>query len=80
MLVTIYSPAGRHAEVIRDATKRMLKDMGVKGNVKVETDEFSFTRAGVMFTPAVSINGTLISNGWVPEPSDMAEALSGGRY
>lgn len=80
MIVTIYSPPGQHAEHIRRTAQRTLEDLGVKAQVQVESDEFGFASAGVMFTPAVSVNGTLISNGWVPEPQDLAAALSGGRY
>jgi len=80
LIVTIYSPPGQHADNIRQAAEQTLTSLGVKAQVEVESDEFGFASAGVMFTPAVSVNGTLISNGWVPEPRDLAEALSGGRY
>jgi len=80
LLVTIYAPPGQHAENIRRAAQQTLDNLGVKAQVEVESDEFGFASAGVMFTPAVSVNGTLISNGWVPEPQDLAAALSGGRY
>lgn len=80
MVVTIYSLSEQQAESIRNKTLHMLHDLGVSGDVVVDSDEFGFASAGVMFTPAVSVNGTLITNGWVPEPQDLAAALSGGRY
>jgi hypothetical protein len=75
MRVVIYSPPGMQGEVLRRDTQKHLGRLGIKVNVELQTDDFSFARAGVMFTPAVSINGTLISNGWVPEPQEFDDAL-----
>jgi len=80
MVVTIYSLSEQQAESIRDETLHVFHDLGIQGDVVVDNDEFTFASAGVMFTPAVSVNGTLITNGWAPEPGDLAAALSGGRY
>ena len=57
-----------------------MTELGVHAEVEIDSDEFSFARAGVMFTPAISINGNLISNGWVPEAADVALAVNGYRY
>jgi hypothetical protein len=80
MVVTIYSLSERQAEFIRDEALTVLHDLGINASVVVDNDEFGFASAGVLFTPAVSVNGTLITNGWAPGPRDLAEALSGGRY
>ena len=79
MRVTIYTPPGAHAEQMRKRTAQMMLDLGIDANIEVDSDEFDFARAGVMFTPAVSVNGTLITNGWMPEVHDMAAAV-GRRY
>ena len=76
MRVTIYSPPGVQAEEIRNRALAAMREAGVRGKIAVATDEFDFASAGVMFTPAVSINGTLICNGWVPDAQDIAQALS----
>jgi len=78
--ITIYSQSQRQAALIRDEALHVFSDLGISGNVIIDNDEFDFASAGVMFTPAVSVDGTLISNGWVPAPQDLAAALSGGRY
>ena len=80
MKVTIYNPPGFQSEILRDNTMKVLVELGVEAHVEVESDEFSFAKAGVMFTPAVSIDGTLISNGWIPEAADVAQAVHGKRY
>lgn len=80
MKVTIYNPSGFQSEILRDNTIKVLTELGVDAQVEIDSDEFAFARAGVMFTPAVSINGKLISNGWVPEASDVALAVHGHRY
>jgi hypothetical protein len=78
MRITIFSPPGTQGEVIRSRALAVLHEMGVKANVSIDNDEFDFARAGVMFTPAVSINGTLISNGWIPEPDEIKLAVENG--
>jgi hypothetical protein len=75
MQVVIFSHPGRQAEVLRRDAQQLLQRLGVSCDVKLETDEFRLARAGVMFTPAVSINGQLISNGWVPEQDEFADQL-----
>lgn len=80
MKVTIYNPPGFQSEILRDNTIKVLSELGVDANVEIDSDEFAFASAGVMFTPAVSINGKLISNGWVPEAADVAQAVHGHRY
>jgi len=80
MKVTIYNPPGFQSEILRDNTIKVLSELGVSAQVEIDSDEFSYARAGVMFTPAISIDGTLISNGWVPEAADVAQAVNGFRY
>jgi len=75
MRVIIFSNPGVQGEVMRRDAQRKLKFLGLNADVRVETDEFSFARAGVMFTPAVAVNGKLISNGWVPEDAELEQAL-----
>ena len=79
MRITIFSPPGQHAEHIRSQALRAVHNLGVSAAVVVDSDEFDFALAGVMFTPAISINGNLISNGWVPEENEMLEALASVR-
>jgi hypothetical protein len=75
MRVIIFSNPGVQGEVMRRDAQRKLNYLGLNADVRVETDEFSFARAGVMFTPAVAVNGKLISNGWVPEDCELERAL-----
>lgn len=75
MKVTIYSPPGMHGEIIRNRAQRAMSEAGLSGKIEVRTEEFEFARAGVMCTPAVSINGRLVTNGWVPEEQDFARVL-----
>jgi hypothetical protein len=68
--ITVYSPPGQQGELIRREAQQVLKKIGVPGKVEVTTNEFECARAGVMFTPAISINGKLVTNGWVPDAGE----------
>lgn len=75
MRVTVYSPPGMHGEQIRYRAQRALQEAGLSGRVDLKTAEFDFARAGVMCTPAISVNGRLVTNGWVPEENEFARVL-----
>jgi hypothetical protein len=73
--VTVYSPPGMHGEQIRHRAQKALAEAGLSGRVDLKTEEFEFARAGVMCTPAISVNGRLVTNGWVPEETEFARVL-----
>ena len=75
MKVTIFSPPGMQGEIIRRDTQLALDGIGVKASVEVRTSEFDCAQAGVMCTPAMSIDGRLVSNGWVPDSEELAELI-----
>jgi len=76
MRVTIFTLSGQQGEMMRRDTVKMLKQLGIEGDVKLTSDEFEFACAGVLLTPAVSINGKLITNGWLPEEKAFIEAVA----
>ena len=76
MKVTIFTPPGLQVEEIRNSAVEVLHELGVSADVEVDSNEFDFALAGVLLSPAVSINGTLISNGWIPERDVMKDAIS----
>jgi hypothetical protein len=80
MHITIYSAPGMHGEQLKFSAIEALKSVGLKAAVNVETDEFNFARAGVLFTPAVAVDGRLISNGWMPKPDELLNALAASSY
>ncbi len=73
--VTVYSPPGMHGEQIRHRAQQALAEAGLAGRVELKTEEFEFARAGVMCTPAISVNGRLVTNGWVPGETEFARVL-----
>ena len=77
MRITIFTSSGRQGDLIRRDTVEVLRQLGIEGDVEVNSDEFDFACAGVMLTPAVSVNGKLITNGWIPTPSAFRNAIRG---
>ena len=75
--VTVYSPPGLQGELILNEALEALKRVGVKGKVELTSNEFECARAGVLCTPAISINGQLVTNGWVPRPDEFENLIRG---
>jgi hypothetical protein len=80
MHITIYSTPGSNGERLRYTAQEALASAGLKAAVNLETDEFNFARAGVLFTPAVAVDGRLISNGWMPQRDELLHALAASSY
>ncbi len=80
MHITIYSAPGNHGERLKFSALEALESAGLDAAVNLETDEFNFARAGVLFTPAVAVDGRLISNGWMPQRDELLNALAACSY
>ena len=75
--VTVYSPPGLQGELILNEALEVLKKVGIQGKVELKSSEFEYARAGVLYTPAISINGQLVTNGWVPRADELENLLRG---
>jgi hypothetical protein len=72
MKVRIYNDFANGFDEYREAVLSELSRYGLHPEIEMINDELSFAMAGVMLTPAVSIDDLLLSNGWLPTPADVA--------
>lgn len=74
--VKVYGPGCKRCE----ATEQMVRDAAAKLGVEVEvekiTDQKSIAIAGVMSTPGVAVDGTLVHTGGVPDKAKLEGWLS----
>lgn len=55
--------------------RQIVRELKLEATVQIMTDPLSLTAAGVDATPAVSVDNTLICQGYVPSRTEMARAL-----
>lgn len=74
--VKVYGPGCKRC----DATEKMVRDAAVKLGVDVEvekiTDAKSIAIAGVMSTPGIAVDGTLVHAGGLPDAAKLEGWLS----
>ncbi|PIE09132.1 MAG: thioredoxin family protein [Rhodobacterales bacterium] len=73
--VKVYGPGCKRC----DTTARMLRDtaaeLGLEANVQKVTDYAQIAMAGVVSTPGVAINGTLVHSGGLPDTAAVRDWL-----
>ena len=55
--------------------RSIVRELKLEATVQIMTDPLSLAAAGVEETPAVSVDNTLICQGYVPSRTEMARAL-----
>ncbi len=74
--VKVYGPGCKRCE----ATEQMVKDTATRLGIQVEvekvTDQKSIAMAGVMSTPGIAVDGTLVHAGGLPDVTKLEGWLS----
>jgi len=55
--------------------RQICRELKLEATVQIMTDPLSLQAAGVEATPAVSVDNTLICQGYVPSRTEMARAM-----
>ena len=77
MKIEVLGPGCRNCESLEKATKEALGNLGVEENVDKITDYGEIAAYGVMSTPALAIDGEVVSVGRVPSVDEITELLAG---
>ena len=77
MKIEVLGPGCRNCESLEKATKEALGNLGVEENVDKITDYGEIAAYGVMSTPALAIDGEVVSIGRVPSVDEITELLAG---
>jgi small redox-active disulfide protein 2 len=77
MKIEVLGPGCKNCESLEKATKEALGQLGVDADVDKITDYGEIAAYGVMSTPALAIDGDVVSSGRVPSVGEITELLAG---
>jgi small redox-active disulfide protein 2 len=77
MKIEVLGPGCRNCESLEKATKEALGQLGVDADVDKITDYGVIAAYGVMSTPALAIDGEVVSSGRVLSVGEITELLAG---
>lgn len=77
MKIEVLGPGCRNCESLEKATREALGHLGVEADVDKITDYGEIAAYGVMSTPALAIDGEVVSVGRVPSVDEITELLAG---
>ncbi|MCC7477978.1 thioredoxin family protein [bacterium] len=75
--ILIYGREGEgSAQAAMSQIRALVGEMRIDASVQMITDPSMLTMNGVDNPPAISIDGSFISNGWVPSRNEILRALN----
>ena len=76
MKITVYGPGCSNCEKLANNAKQAAKDLGIDVELEKVEDVNEMTKAGVMRTPGLAIDGQLKVSGKVADVDKIKELLS----
>lgn len=76
--IKILGPGCANCRALEAATRRAVADLGVEATIDKITDYIAIAGYGVMATPGLVVNGTVVSTGRVPSARQIAGLLRDG--
>lgn len=73
--IKILGPGCANCKALETATRQALDDLGLDATIDKVTDFADIASYGVMSTPGLVVDGTVIAAGRVPSPTQIAELL-----
>ena len=73
--ITIYGPGCGRCTKLAELTREIILEQHWDATLVKETDALSMANAGVLTTPALAVNGTLLFSGKVPAKEDLLTIL-----
>lgn len=79
MKIQIYGTGCAKCTKLAENTQTAVGKLGIEADIEKITDINAITDAGVMMTPALGIDGKVVSSGKVLSPDDILKLLQGGQ-
>lgn len=77
--ITILGPGCRNCRTLEANTRRAVDQLGLDATIGEVTDVAAIASHGVMATPGLVVDGTVVSSGRVPSVAEITALLSAGR-
>jgi small redox-active disulfide protein 2 len=74
--ITIYGPGCARCKETEKRVRHVVEQSGIDANVVHASDPMEMAKAGILSTPAVSVNGVLKSTGSIPSEDAIRAWLS----
>ncbi len=75
-MITIYGTGCARCKQTESIVRRVATELGADVTIAKVEDMQAIVNAGVMATPAVAIDGTLLLSGRIPRPEDVKHWLA----
>lgn len=69
--ITVYGPGCAKCKEVERRVHQAVKNAGVEANIQKATDFTEMAKAGILTTPAISINGAIKAAGRVPTEDEI---------
>ena len=76
MKIQIAGPGCPKCQASEAVVRKVCAELGVEAEIEHLADPAEFAKLGVMFTPAVVIDGKIIESGRVPSEEKIRQAVS----
>lgn len=73
--ITVYGPGCKKCRQLKENAEAAIGLAGSDAVLDYVTDMAALAEAGVLSTPALAIDGTIVSAGRVPKPADIAKLI-----
>lgn len=73
--LTVYGPGCKKCRQLKENAAAAIAQAGSDAVLNYVTDMASLAEAGVMSTPALAVNGKIVSSGKVLKPTEIAKLL-----
>ena len=75
--IVIYGVEGEgSAQAAMSQIRALVGEMRIDASIQMVTDPAMLTMNGVDTPPAISVDGSFVSNGWVPSRNEIIRALN----
>lgn len=73
--ITVYGPGCKKCKQLKENAEAAIGMAGSDAVLDYVTDMAALSEAGIMSTPALAVDGTIVSSGRVLKPADIAKLI-----
>ena len=74
--IQVLGPGCKRCEALAAVTRTAVSELGLEASVEKVTDYAQMAALGVMSTPALAVNGTVVMSGGVPDVEHVKRLLA----